>query len=128
MKIIDTEVLIATLDPEHPLYDDAIRHLKSVITSEDFYVPSIALMECDLVLKTHRFSKEERYRIFERLIQLLPLEKILPITPNILRNATELENDKEYFDALIASTALENKAEVISTDPIFSKEGIATQW
>jgi len=34
----------------------------------------------------------------------------------------------EYFDALVASTAAEHKADIVSTDPIFSKENITTIW
>jgi predicted nucleic acid-binding protein len=128
MKIIDTVVLISSLDPEHPLYRDAIKHLQSVIFSEEIYVPSVVLIECDLVLKAKGFSKEERSIIFERLTQLIPENRILPITINVLKRIADLENEKRYFDALIASTALEHNADIISTDHVFPKEGITTLW
>lgn len=128
MKIIDTVVLISSLDPEHPLYKDAIKHLQSVIFSEEIYVPSAILLECDLVLKGKGFSKEERAIIFERLTRLIPKNKILPITVSVLKRTANLEDEKQYFDALIASTALEHAATIISTDHIFPEEGITTVW
>ncbi len=52
-------VLIASLDPAHPLHRRALYHL-SRVSGEEVYVPSAAVLEMDLELETHRFSKEER--------------------------------------------------------------------
>lgn len=128
MKIIDTVVLISSLDPEDPLHEKGFKHLRSLILSEEVYVPSVVLVECDLVLKTKEFSNEERSRIFKKLARLIPENKILPIPVTVLKKTIDLENHKEYFDALVASTALKYKADIISTDPIFSEQGITTIW
>ena len=85
MKIVDTVVLISSLDPEHPLYTSALKHLQSLILSEEVYIPSAVLLECDLVLKGEGFSKEERTAIFEKLTRIIPENKILPIAVNVLK-------------------------------------------
>ncbi|MEM2146917.1 MAG: PIN domain-containing protein [Candidatus Jordarchaeaceae archaeon] len=128
MKIIDTMVIIPALDQNNPLYKDAIKHLASISHSKDIYVPSAVLLECDLVMKNKGITKKDRAELFEKLSQIIPKNKILPITVTILKKTVELEDDKNYFDALIASTALEYNSEIISKDPFFSKQGIKTTW
>src|SRR5437879_13276120 len=59
MRLLDTMVLIASLDTEHPLHKRAIHHLRRA-SSGDVYVPSAAVVELDLELKSHEFSREER--------------------------------------------------------------------
>jgi len=128
MKIIDTVVLIASFDPQHPLYGTAVKHLQSVVLSDDVYVPSTILLECDLVLKGRGFSQEERSTIFEKLANIIPEDKVLPLVVEILKKAVEMEHETTYFDALVAATALKQKADIISTDHIFPKQGITTIW
>lgn len=128
MKILDTVVLISSLDPDHPLYRDALKHLESVILLDDVFVPSVVVLECDLVLKGEGFSNEERSKIFEKLTRIIPENKILPILINVIKKTADIVNEKTYFDALIASTAFKYNADIISTDPIFSKQGINTIW
>ena len=128
MKIIDTVVLIASFDPQHPLYGTAVKHFQSVILSDDVHVPAVVLLECDLVLKGKGFSKEERSTIFEKLANIIPENKILPLVVDILKKAVDMEDEKTYFDAFVAATALKYKADIISTDHIFPKQGITTIW
>ncbi|MEX2753241.1 MAG: type II toxin-antitoxin system VapC family toxin [Candidatus Freyarchaeota archaeon] len=128
MKTIDAMVIIATLDPKHPLYREAIKHLASIPHSEDIYVPSAVLLECDLVMKNRGVSRKDRAELFEKLSTIIPKNKVLPITVTTIRKTVELEENKNYFDALIASTALEYNSEIISKDPFFKKQGIKTSW
>lgn len=129
MKIIDTEVLVASLDPEHRLYNKAIKHLQSITISKEVFVPSITLLECNFVLRHEKLSKEEIISIYEKFVQLIPDEKIIRLTPSLLKKCTELENGiSDPFDALVASYAIENEAEVISTDPVFQRIGLTTIW
>ncbi|MEX2723501.1 MAG: PIN domain-containing protein, partial [Candidatus Freyarchaeota archaeon] len=64
--------------------------------------------------------------LFEKLSTIIPKNKVLPITVTTIRKTVELEENKNYFDALIASTALEYNSEIISKDPFFKKQGIKT--
>ncbi|MGQ9723218.1 MAG: type II toxin-antitoxin system VapC family toxin [Candidatus Jordarchaeum sp.] len=128
MKIIDTMVIIPSLDQNHPLHRDALKHLTAVSYSKDIYIPSAVLLESDLVMKNNRIPKKDRAELFEKLSLIIPKNKVLPITATILRKTVELEENKNYFDALIASTALEYNSEIISKDPFFSKQGIKTTW
>jgi len=121
MRIIDTMVIIASLNPSHKLYKKAYKHLQSVLLEDDVWVPSFVLLEFDLTLKSKNFSEEERSRFFEKLDQIIPKNKILLVTPRILKRAAYMKDNVEYFDSLIASIALEYGAEIISKDHIFSK-------
>ncbi|MHA1596392.1 MAG: type II toxin-antitoxin system VapC family toxin, partial [Candidatus Asgardarchaeia archaeon] len=111
MRIIDTMVIIASLNPSHKLYKKAYKHLQSVLLEDDVWVPSFVLLEFDLTLKSKNFSEEERSRFFEKLDQIIPKNKILPVTPRILKRAAYMKDNVEYFDSLIASIALEYGAE-----------------
>ncbi|MHA1605111.1 MAG: type II toxin-antitoxin system VapC family toxin [Candidatus Freyarchaeota archaeon] len=128
MRIIDTMVIIPCLDQNHPLYRDAVKHLASVSYSKDVYVPSAVLLECDLVMKNRGIPKKDRTALFEKLSLIIPKDKILPITVTILRKTIELEENRKYFDAIIASTALEYDAEIVSKDKFFQKHGIKIVW
>src|SRR2546428_3512730 len=59
MRLLDTMVLIASLETEHPLHKRAMQHLRRASLG-DVYVPSAAVLEMDLELKSHGFSSDER--------------------------------------------------------------------
>ncbi|MEM2985145.1 MAG: hypothetical protein QXL24_07980 [Candidatus Jordarchaeaceae archaeon] len=98
MKTIDAMVIIATLDPKHPLYREAIKHLASIPHSEDIYVPSAVLLECDLVMKNRGVSRKDRAELFEKLSTIIPKNKVIPITVTTITKTVELEENKNYFD------------------------------
>jgi predicted nucleic acid-binding protein len=127
MLVLDTMVLIGSLDPESPLHKRAIHHLRRA-RDEDVYVPSAAVLEMDLELKTHGFSREERREASASLLGYVGEEKVLPLTFEVLGEAVGLEQISGYFDALIGSTARAKKAKVVSRDRAFLEMGLETEW
>ena len=129
MRIVDTAVLIAFRDRSDPLFKRANEHIIEVGLRQDILVPSATLMEFDLELKSHGESSESRAGIHSTVAGLIPRSKVLPLTPGVLRRASELSQTAtwrgSYFDTLIAATGLEFGAdEAITTDRKFSKLGI----
>lgn len=129
MRIVDTAVLIAFRDRSDPLFKRANEHIIEVGLRQDILVPSATLMEFDLELKSHGESSESRADIHSTVAGLIPRSKVLPLTPGVLRRASELSQTAtwrgSYFDTLIAATGLEFGAdEAITTDRKFSKLGI----
>lgn len=92
------------------------------------FVPTVVLLEYDLELKSHSFSKKDRERIFSSLTVVVPSKKILPNNPSIHSKATRFDKKDCYFDSLVAATALEYNATVVSTDTIFDKWNIPRIW
>jgi len=127
MRILDTMVLIASLDSEHAFHKRAMHHLR-LASSENVYVPSAAVLEMDLELKSHGFSNEERREASTSLLGYVGAEKILPLSFEVLEEATALESISGYFDALIASTARLNGASVVSKDTAFTEMGVKIEW
>jgi len=129
MKIIDTMVLIAYINPLDARREKAAKHIINLSKGLGIFVPSASLIELDLELKAHNVSDEAREAIYFRLIRLIPAESIFPITPTILRHASELAPKAKwrgaYFDTLIVATGLEYGAEsAITTDRKFLKLGL----
>ncbi len=127
MYILDTMVLIGSLDPESPLHKRAMLHLRR-ISAEEVYVPSAAVLEMDLELKTHGFSKDERRDACASLLGYVGEGRILPLTFEIVSEAVGLEEVAGYFDALIGSTAKIREATIISRDKAFLEMGLKTEW
>ena len=128
MRILDTVVLVASSDPSNKLHVKATRHLKSLKTRNDVYVPSVVLFEYDTLLKSRGISTKDRKRIFDDLSLIISLEKILPNNPSIHSEATRYDKKDFYFDSLVASTALEHGATIVSTDSIFDTWKFSRMW
>jgi len=128
LQIIDTVVLVSSNDPTHPLHSRARQHLISLAVLQDIYVPTLVLIEYDLELKSHGFSAIERERIFRNLAVLIPNHKILQSTPSIHERAVQYESYGGYFDSLLAASALEYQATIISTDHIFDRINVPRIW
>lgn len=128
MKIIDTVVLVSSNDSTHRLHSRAKQHLLSLSSSLDVFVPTIVLVEYDLELKAHGISASDRERIFRDLEILIPNDRIVPCTPSVHATAIPLENFGGWFDSLIAATALEYRATIVSTDSVFDAMQIPRIW
>ena len=127
MRLLDTMVLIASLDTEHPLHKRAIHHLRRA-SSEDVYVPSAAVLEMDLELKSHEFSSDERREASTALLGYVGRNKVLPLSFEVVVEAIEREGVSGYFDALIGSTAKLHGAIVVSKDTAFTEMGLKIEW
>jgi len=132
VKILDTVALVSYIEPNDPFHEDGKKHVRSVTTTDEVFVPSVALLELDIILKSRGFSYDERKRIFELLSAPIPSEKVLRLTTSILKRAVELDRvaswRRHYFDVLIASLAREYAADVVTTDIRMSKLGVNISW
>ncbi len=126
MRIIDTVVLIGYINPLDSRNAKATEYVNEILQEDDLLVPSAALIELDLELKTHNVSDKDRITIFSNLAKLIPTSKILLLTPETFEHAARLAGKARwrdaYFDTLIASTAIVHGIrEVITTDRKFER-------
>ncbi|MEM3696420.1 MAG: PIN domain-containing protein [Candidatus Bathyarchaeia archaeon] len=132
MKILDTVVLIASLDPMHPLFNKAVQHLYSVRTANDIFVLCLTLHECNLVLRKRKFPPSQRERIFRNIALIIPKQKLIPTEASIIAEAEHMAANRRahggLFDVLIAAAAKMYNADVISTDSAFDKMGVKRIW
>lgn len=129
MQVIDTVAILAYLDEEDPRYGKANEYVFDIGLRQDLYVPSATILELDLELKSHGVNHESRAAIHSRLARLIPADRVLPLTPDVLRRASESARTADwrgsYFDALIAATGLEFGADsAVTTDRRFTRLGI----
>jgi predicted nucleic acid-binding protein len=132
MKLIDTLVMMAGLDVADPLHERGFEHLTNIPFGDDIYVPSICILEFDVVAKSKGIGNQERSRVYQTLLRFIPSSKVLPLDVKIMRRACELMSiakwRSKYFDTIIAASALEYKAEIISTDKRLEKLGVKIVW
>src|SRR2546430_13575268 len=99
MRILDTMVLIASLDSEHAFHKRAMHHLR-LASSENVYVPSAAVLEMDLELKSHGFSSEERRGARSHRPRQLGPGKNLPLRIELYAETTTPGNVSAYLHGL----------------------------
>src|SRR2546422_10133495 len=98
MRILDTMVLIASLDSKHTFHKRAMHHLR-LASSENVYVPSAAGLDLDLELKSHGFSNQERREASTSLLGYVRAEQILRLSFEVLAEATEPQRVSRHFAA-----------------------------
>lgn len=130
-RIIDTVVLLAFSNRDDSLNQKASGYVFEISIGQDILIPSAVLMEFDQELKTHGISDKDRERLHGKLKQLVPQDKILPLTPAILEHAARISPLAKwrgaYFDTLIVATGLESGASsALTTDHRFIKLGLST--
>ncbi len=124
MPVLDTVVLFAAADGKDKHHSVAKNHMKNLIRKNQ-RLSAFAVLEFDIVLKSRGFSFDERMEKAALLIKDFPLvtKKLASITPATIYLTARLEKElpMEYFDAGVASEALQTDGVVISTDRIFDK-------
>src|SRR5712692_8740964 len=95
------------------------------LRERDFWLAGFAVMEFDVVLKSRGFSFDERMEKSALMIKDFPnaTSKTSSVNPSTLYLTAKLEKEQgmEYFDAGVASEALQRDGVVISTDRVFDK-------
>jgi predicted nucleic-acid-binding protein len=132
-RIIDTVVLIAFSNENDPLNGKASQYVFEIGMGQDILVPSATLLEFDLELKTHGVDDRDREKLHSNLKQLIPANRVLPLTPAVLERASQISPKANwrgaYFDTLIVATGLESGAtSALSTDRRFAKLGLPTSF
>ena len=128
MKLIDTMVLVTSINPRDERHLKALNHLDAVTLDVETFVPAPVLIEFELELMSHGFDEDQRRIILEDLITAVPKNKVLPQSVNAMLNALTLyQSGVTYFDSLIAGMAQESGATVITTDKVVAKV-VKTTW
>ena len=124
MPVLDTVVLFAAADRKDKHNSVAINHMKN-LSRKNYRLSTFAMLEFDMVLKSRGFSFDERMEKAALLIKDFPLatKRLSSITPATIYLTARLEKElsMEYFDAGVASEALQTDGVVISIDRIFDK-------
>jgi len=129
MRILDTVILLAFIDKTDPLYAKANSYVLELSSEKDIFVPSATLLEFDLELKAHGVDDSARSSIHSKFGRLIPADRILPLTPDVLGRAAQLSQKAKwrnaYFDTMIVATGLEHGADsAITTDHKFRRLGL----
>ncbi len=122
MRLTDTMVLVGALNPKDVFHKVAFGHLEAVRRGPDTFVPSMAAVEFDLVMKGRGYTSREREDALDWLANMIPSEKIVCNSVFSLREAAKLqEKGMGYFDSMISALALEKDAVVITRDKVISE-------
>jgi len=128
MKLLDTVVLVGSINPNDKLHYKARNYLSTVVSDEQTFIPAPILIEFELELKSHGFTENERITVFEDLAPLVPKNKVLAQSVTSMSQALSLyQSGMSYFDSLIASMAKESNATVLTTDKAIAKV-VKTVW
>jgi predicted nucleic-acid-binding protein len=128
MRLVDTAALIGYLNPRDREHMSSVRHLAKIASDEEVFVPNLALVEADLVMKIRGYSHSEREVSWRALESKIPPSKIIVHSISSIYSALRLqEQGMDYFDSLITSIALETNSIVITTDKEIGK-AVETEW
>ena len=117
MKLVDTVVILGSLNTGSGLHRQCVSHLDGLAEDRETFVPTSTLLEADLVMKGRGYSLEEREVTWRALEHRIPLEKTVANSLSSIRGALPLqEKGLDYFDSLICSLAIELGARVVTTD------------
>ena len=125
LPVIDTLVLFAAADSTDKLSEKGLRYLNDVDTNRYWFIPSFALLEFDLVLKSRGYSESDRMKKYALLINDYPNieKKIIPVTPRIIHETARIESlyNTDYFDAGMIATALILDKKIATVDKNIAK-------
>ena len=128
MKLVDTVAIIGFLNPKDRMHDRSVEHVRRVSSDDNVFVPTVSLVEADLVMKLRGYDGPERQTSWRALESEIPLDKVIPNSVASIYHAVELqEQGMDYFDSLVASLAKETSSTVITTDKRIA-EAVETVW
>ncbi len=128
MKLVDTVAIIGCLNPKDRTHARSTEHISRVTSHSDVFVPTVSLIEADLVMKIKGYEASEREVSWRALESKIPPSRIVTNTVSSIYSAVELQKEgMDYFDSLISSLARETNSVVITTDRTI--EGVVqTEW
>ncbi|MBC8234654.1 type II toxin-antitoxin system VapC family toxin [bacterium] len=126
VPLIDTNVILRYLLNDVPEQSEASSKLmEKLISSEEVYLHDVVIAE--LVWTLEKFYQVPKSKIRKIISELLLIKGLLVSNRSILLKALELfaEKNIDFADALIASMAMANEAEVITFDKDFRKVNVS---
>lgn len=132
MPILDTVVLFGSADTADKQHRKALYHMRRLGDPET-WLASFSLVEFDVVLKSRGISYRDRMKRYALMVREFPdvTVKVRRISPAVLyfTASLELQLAMDYFDAAVASEALQYDGIIISTDQVFDKvPGLKRSW
>lgn len=114
--LVETDVLVAALDPKDPNYHIA----KRVFTRRKIFLSPYALIELDLLIRSGNVIVRDYIAFWHKLNDALEQYGIRIATPTPLHLATAHKLREQYgltyFDSLHATIALAGNLELVSFD------------
>lgn len=109
--------MIGSLSPKDKLHLRSVERMRDISSASDVFVPTVSLMEADLILKTRGYTESERETSWQGLAGIIPEDKVIPSSPSSILAAIPLQRGgMDYFDSLLASLAKETGSTVVTTD------------
>ncbi len=128
MRLLDTVVIIGSLNPKDKTHVRSMEHLRGVTSHSDTLVPMVSLIEADLVMKIKGYEHSERELSWRALESKIPPSRIIPNSIASMYSAMELQKQgMDYFDSLISSLARETNSVVLTTDRAIASV-VQTEW
>jgi predicted nucleic acid-binding protein len=132
MPVVDTVIIFGAADTKDKYHELGVKYLEGVNNGE-YLIPSLALVEFDIILKNRGYSFAERMEKHALLLADYPYldANILNFSPIVFYNLARLESEYnlDYFDAGICAQALQHDGIIITPDrKIAAVKEIKTQW
>lgn len=127
MKLLDTMVLVSAMNPADKYHKTGKAHLRTLQSSGEGYVPTSTLMEFDLVLRNRGYYEGEIKETWDALAPMIGQKIVVTFASAHLAASDIRSKGVTYFDSLIATTAKERVAVVVTRDPAISRH-VATEW
>jgi predicted nucleic-acid-binding protein len=128
MKLVDTVAIIGFLNPKDRVHARSVENLLRVSSEDDVFVPTVSLVEADLVMKLRGYDGTERQTSWRALEGEIPANKVITNSVSSIYYAVGLqEQGMDYFDSLVASLARGTDSIVITTDRRIA-EIVKTEW
>ena len=132
-RILDTVALVGFLWIQSIRFTRRARSTSNLSEQKPvLYVPSTSIVEVDLVFKGAEFRFQQRKEIFGLLSQVIPEQKILPLTLSVMEKAIELDTKAKwashYFDVIMAAYAISYSAKIVTTDKMIPTLGVRVEW
>lgn len=121
MELVDTVYLVAFLNLDDPLHEEAVELLSSLGARRR--VSQASLIELDLLMESRGFSSEERSTAWLVLEHTIPQSAVESLAPRDFAVAAELQEAEslDYFDALVAAQCIVRGAKPATTDAAIVK-------
>jgi len=115
--LIETDVLVAAMDPEDPHHSEAI---DVIVVADNCFLSPYALMELDLLIRSGNIKVRNLQLFWRKLLDTLNHYSIYVAMPSPLHyaEAAKLRTLYEltYFDSLHAATAIIEGKPLVSFD------------
>lgn len=128
MQLIDTIVIVSSIDAESKHHHIARKYLDAATRDEQTFVPQAVVLEFDLVMKGRNYTAGQKKDAFDWLGDLVPDAKLIANSVGSMKKSIDLqENGMSYFDSLVSALAIGLDATVLTPDLSISQV-VKTKW